>query len=138
MMFNGRGAQDAEVRLSSLREEFLSQLKKLGVELRAEIKASTKQEQISVAALDEQLWRTDQRLGQRIDELFQQGLTSRVAAVSQSAVDLASARGERSFPTALGEMRSPRFSGNAELREPRSEPRPEPRPESRTERRARG
>ncbi|CAJ1429816.1 unnamed protein product, partial [Effrenium voratum] len=38
----------------------------------AEVRAFFKEEQTALAALDEQLWLTDQRLGQRIDELLQE------------------------------------------------------------------
>mmetsp|Transcript_68668 Transcript_68668/g.128110 ORF Transcript_68668/g.128110 Transcript_68668/m.128110 type:complete len:550 (-) Transcript_68668:97-1746(-) len=41
-------------------------------DLRVEISAAFKSEASAVAALDEQLWLTDQRLGQRIDELVHQ------------------------------------------------------------------
>jgi len=48
-------------------------------ELRAETLAALNREAASIAALDEQLWITDQRLGQRIDELAHLHLRERVA-----------------------------------------------------------
>lgn len=45
--------------------------RRLTAELRAEALAAMKTEKSAVTALDEQLWLTDQRLGQRIDELAQ-------------------------------------------------------------------
>lgn len=54
---------------ASLREELIALQKRLVAELRAETTAAFRSESASVAALDEQLWLTDQRLGQRIDEL---------------------------------------------------------------------
>jgi len=78
----------------SFREELQTLQKKLGGELRAEARALFKQEQHAIAALDEQLWLTDQRLGQRIDELTQAaGRGERVAAAAAMAE--AAGRGER-------------------------------------------
>uniref|UniRef100_A0A7S0ZMK5 Uncharacterized protein n=1 Tax=Noctiluca scintillans TaxID=2966 RepID=A0A7S0ZMK5_NOCSC len=58
---------DSEVRLGdalgSLQQRLVS-------ELRAETTAAFRSEAAAVAALDEQIWLTDQRLGQRIDELL--------------------------------------------------------------------
>lgn len=53
----------------NLKEELVTLQKRLVAELRAETTAAFRSESASVAALDEQLWLTDQRLGQRIDEL---------------------------------------------------------------------
>jgi hypothetical protein len=59
--------------LQSLRNELIQdiamQQQRLVSELRGEITTAFKSEAAAVAALDEQLWLTDQRLGQRIDEL---------------------------------------------------------------------
>merc|ERR1712118_433771 len=59
--------------LQSLRSELIQDIAKqqqrLVSELRGEITTAFKSEAAAVAALDEQLWLTDQRLGQRIDEL---------------------------------------------------------------------
>eukprot|EP00747_Dinoflagellata_sp_TGD_P022171 gnl/TRDRNA2_/TRDRNA2_128949_c0_seq1.p1 gnl/TRDRNA2_/TRDRNA2_128949_c0~~gnl/TRDRNA2_/TRDRNA2_128949_c0_seq1.p1 ORF type:complete len:626 (+),score=142.18 gnl/TRDRNA2_/TRDRNA2_128949_c0_seq1:63-1940(+) len=54
----------------------------------AEMRAMLKCEQNAVAALDEQLWLTDQRLGQRIDELAhaQERTTSLIAEWRQSGM----------------------------------------------------
>eukprot|EP00927_Polykrikos_kofoidii_P046560 TRINITY_DN40762_c0_g1_i1.p1 TRINITY_DN40762_c0_g1~~TRINITY_DN40762_c0_g1_i1.p1 ORF type:complete len:663 (+),score=118.50 TRINITY_DN40762_c0_g1_i1:52-2040(+) len=60
-----------EVAQASIREEFGTHQRKLLAEVRAETRAFMKSEQNSIAALDEQLWLTDQRLGQRLDELVQ-------------------------------------------------------------------
>jgi len=56
---------------SSCREELAVLQRKVTVELRAEARTLLKSEQNAIAALDEQLWLTDQRLGQRIDEMVQ-------------------------------------------------------------------
>merc|ERR1712232_1338208 len=61
--------KELEACLGGLREEFSNSLKKLSAELRSETRALLKSEQNAIAALDEQLWLTDQRLGQRFDEL---------------------------------------------------------------------
>lgn len=53
--------------------------KRLAAELRAETVAAIRTEKSAVAALDEQLWLTDQRLGQRIDELAQLQVRERLA-----------------------------------------------------------
>ncbi|CAJ1447428.1 unnamed protein product [Effrenium voratum] len=58
--------QDAQVRLS---EDVASMQQRLISELRAETTLALSRESAAIAALDEQLWITDQRLGQRIDEL---------------------------------------------------------------------
>lgn len=54
-------------------------------ELRSETAAALSREAASIAALDEQLWITDQRLGQRIDELAHLHLRERVALAERSA-----------------------------------------------------
>lgn len=54
---------------SKHREESGKHLQRLIAELRAETSSAFRSEAAAVAALDEQLWLTDQRLGQRIDEL---------------------------------------------------------------------
>jgi len=56
---------------SSLQGELAAVQRRLAAELRSEMRGLLKGEQSAIAALDEQLWRTDQRLGQRIDELAQ-------------------------------------------------------------------
>lgn len=62
-----RGAfEEAQRTLSS---ELLKHQQRLVSELRAETSTAFRSEAAAVAALDEQLWLTDQRLGQRIDEL---------------------------------------------------------------------
>lgn len=48
-----------------------SQHRRASAELRAEVRALAKSEQAAIAALYEQLWVTDNRLGRRIDELAQ-------------------------------------------------------------------
>eukprot|EP00929_Paragymnodinium_shiwhaense_P050902 TRINITY_DN25628_c0_g1_i1.p1 TRINITY_DN25628_c0_g1~~TRINITY_DN25628_c0_g1_i1.p1 ORF type:complete len:753 (-),score=163.62 TRINITY_DN25628_c0_g1_i1:203-2461(-) len=53
----------------SFRDELVAHMKRSSSELRAEVRAALKNEQNAIAALDEQLWLTDQRLGQRIDEV---------------------------------------------------------------------
>jgi len=65
-----RDSQD-EIRriIAEFREEQSSISRRLTAEMRGEIRAAMKADQNQIAALDEQLWLTDQRLGQRIDEL---------------------------------------------------------------------
>lgn len=63
--------------------------KVIATELRSEMKSLLKNEQNAVAALDEQLWLTDQRLGTRIDELIQ--ATQRMERSDQRAAVLAAA-----------------------------------------------
>lgn len=71
---------------AEVREEMAQLQRRLGLELRAETRAFLKTEQNAIAALDEQLWLTDQRLGQRIDELVQAaGRGERIAAVAGAA-----------------------------------------------------
>jgi len=55
--------------LEDLKAEAVAIQRRLVSELRAETTAAFRSEAAAVAALDEQLWLTDQRLGQRIDEL---------------------------------------------------------------------
>jgi len=86
-----RLTSESEACNASLREEIASVQRRLGAELRAEARALLKTEQNALAALDEQLWLTDQRLGQRIDELVQaagRGGERLVAAVTSVATDL--------------------------------------------------
>jgi len=52
-----------------LGEDLVALQQRLVTELRAETTAALSRESAAIAALDEQLWITDQRLGQRIDEL---------------------------------------------------------------------
>jgi len=54
---------------ASLADDLLARHHKLVSELRAETTAAFRSEAAAVAALDEQLWLTDQRLCQRIDQL---------------------------------------------------------------------
>merc|ERR1711896_65641 len=54
---------------STVPEELTSLQRRLTSEMRAETRAALKSEQYTIAAIDEQLWLTDQRLGQRIDEI---------------------------------------------------------------------
>lgn len=101
-----RLSTEAESWRGSFREELQTLQKKLGGELRAEARALFKQEQHAIAALDEQLWLTDQRLGQRIDELVQAaGRGERMAA----AASMAEASNGRS--TSWVTARSPVLSG---------------------------
>jgi len=85
-----RFTSESEACQATLREEIASVQCRLGAELRAEARALLKTEQNALAALDEQLWLTDQRLGQRIDELVQaagRGGERLVAAVTSVATD---------------------------------------------------
>ena len=58
-------AQDAQARL----QEDVALQQRLLTDLRTETTMAVQRESAAIAALDEQLWITDQRLGQRIDEL---------------------------------------------------------------------
>lgn len=63
--------REIEVWQASYHQEVVSQQRQLTAELRAEMQSLLDSEQSGIAALDEQLWRTEQRLGQRLDELAQ-------------------------------------------------------------------
>lgn len=54
----------------AVRDDVYKQQQRLISELRTETSAAFRNEAAAVAALDEQLWLTDQRLGQRIDDLM--------------------------------------------------------------------
>lgn len=56
---------------TELQQEVGLQHKRMAAELRIEMRTALRSEGAAVAALDEQLWLSDQRLGQRIDELAQ-------------------------------------------------------------------
>lgn len=58
--------EESQTRLS---EDIVALQQRLMADLRNETTAAFRSEAAAVAALDEQLWLTDQRLGQRIDEL---------------------------------------------------------------------
>lgn len=60
-------------------EDIASLQQRLMMQLRAEVAGAIGRESAAIAALDEQLWITDQRLGQRIDELAHLHLRERVA-----------------------------------------------------------
>lgn len=81
----------------SLREELAAAQHQLSAGLRAEARALAKNEQVTVAALDEQLWLTDQRLSQRIDELAHaHERTVVAAAAASSAASMAHEAAQRS------------------------------------------
>eukprot|EP00930_Biecheleria_cincta_P027821 TRINITY_DN19466_c0_g1_i1.p1 TRINITY_DN19466_c0_g1~~TRINITY_DN19466_c0_g1_i1.p1 ORF type:complete len:761 (-),score=161.09 TRINITY_DN19466_c0_g1_i1:53-2335(-) len=101
---NQRLSTEVESWRGSFREELQTLQKKLGGELRAEARALFKQEQHTIAALDEQLWLTDQRLGQRIDELVQ--AAGRGERMSSAAAIAEVSNGRTSWGT-----RSPLLSG---------------------------
>jgi len=82
--------------------------KRLSAELKAEIRAMMKNEQTAIAALDEQLWLTDQRLGQRIDELAKVDRVERIV--------FATTPSERAFSHRPAQSPTP----------PRTPPLPEP------------
>jgi len=75
-----RQAHESQIKFS---EELTALQQKLVGELRAEMAAAFRSEAATVAALDEQIWLTDQRLGQRIDELAHLHLRDRVATVER-------------------------------------------------------
>jgi len=53
----------------SMEQDLTAAQRRSAAELRVEVRTAIRNEAAAVAALDEQLWLTDQRLGQRIDEL---------------------------------------------------------------------
>merc|ERR1712060_581153 len=63
-------ASEIEVVQNAFHKELEQVHWRLSADLKVEVRASIKQEQNNIVALDEQLWMTDQRLGQRIDELL--------------------------------------------------------------------
>eukprot|EP00930_Biecheleria_cincta_P039661 TRINITY_DN27247_c0_g1_i1.p1 TRINITY_DN27247_c0_g1~~TRINITY_DN27247_c0_g1_i1.p1 ORF type:complete len:894 (+),score=185.94 TRINITY_DN27247_c0_g1_i1:48-2684(+) len=63
--------EDFELWQSSLEQDVAALQRKGAAELRVEVRTAIRNEAAAVAALDEQLWLTDQRLGGRIDEMEQ-------------------------------------------------------------------
>ncbi|CAK0875828.1 unnamed protein product, partial [Prorocentrum cordatum] len=57
----------------TLERDLTAAQKRASTELRVEVRTAIRNEAAAVAALDEQLWLTDQRLGQRIDQLTHAG-----------------------------------------------------------------
>lgn len=119
--------KDLETCLGGLREEFGSSLKKLSAELRSETRALLKSEQNAIAALDEQLWLTDQRLGQRVDELVkihaarQPERSPRLVTQQARAAERSIERSEREVQHVRGEglWSAIKESGRAPLGTPR-------------------
>eukprot|EP00929_Paragymnodinium_shiwhaense_P122203 TRINITY_DN9481_c1_g3_i1.p1 TRINITY_DN9481_c1_g3~~TRINITY_DN9481_c1_g3_i1.p1 ORF type:complete len:520 (-),score=158.05 TRINITY_DN9481_c1_g3_i1:422-1981(-) len=71
------GLDDLKAQVAAAQELALQQQRLLN-EFRADTTAAFRNEAATVAALDEQLWLTDQRLGQRIDELAHLHLRDRM------------------------------------------------------------
>lgn len=63
--------EDFELWQGSLEQDVAALQRKGAAELRVEVRTAIRNEAAAVAALDEQLWLTDQRLGGRINELEQ-------------------------------------------------------------------
>ena len=87
-----------------LREEIAATQRKLTGEVR-EARSLFKEEQNAIAALDEQLWLTDQRLGQRIDEILQaaqRGNRLAAAAMADEAQAVVSQAVARSAEPVVG------------------------------------
>lgn len=63
--------EDFELWQSSLEQDVAALQRKGAAELRVEVRTAIRNEAAAVAALDEQLWLTDQRLGGRIDDMEQ-------------------------------------------------------------------
>lgn len=107
-----RTSLEVDARANGLRDELSATSRRLGAELRGELKATVKQEQTTIAALDEQLWLTDQRLGQRIDEIVQQSSHRERISAAQTMAELAVAsRSDRAAAVAaISEMASARSS----------------------------
>ena len=83
-----------------LREELLASQRKLTGEVR-EARSLFKEEQNAIAALDEQLWLTDQRLGQRIDEILQATQRGNRLAAAMADEAVASQAMARAEPVAM-------------------------------------
>eukprot|EP00927_Polykrikos_kofoidii_P056537 TRINITY_DN50636_c0_g1_i1.p1 TRINITY_DN50636_c0_g1~~TRINITY_DN50636_c0_g1_i1.p1 ORF type:complete len:646 (-),score=121.60 TRINITY_DN50636_c0_g1_i1:103-2040(-) len=77
-----------DVSQARLNEDIAACQQRLFSELRAETTAAFRNEAAAVAALDEQLWLTDQRLGQRIDEISHLHLRDRVATAERRTRDV--------------------------------------------------
>jgi len=89
-----------------LEQELTAAQKKTSSELRLELRSSLRSEAAAVAALDEQLWLTDQRLGQRIEELwtYHAALREQLGqaapqGVRQPKADVVAERAQRRAPT---------------------------------------
>merc|ERR1712150_196094 len=127
-----RNSKDIETKAATILEDVANSQRRISAELRGEMKAALKQEQSSVAALDEQLWLTDQRLGQRIDDMTQScSMRERTLAANTIAELATAARSDRAAAVAaIAEMatsgqrtsplRGPCAASN--FREPVSEP----------------
>lgn len=63
-------------------EDFAAEQRRSVAELRLESRAGIRSEASSLAALDEQLWLTDERLGRRIDELTSRFLPSQASSMA--------------------------------------------------------
>merc|ERR1712125_260813 len=85
----------AESSLKQLREELRQEHRKLNGEFQAELRALRKQGESQLAALDEQLWLTDQRIGQRIDDLCR--TVAQADHGSRSVIDNRAEHGSRSM-----------------------------------------
>eukprot|EP00927_Polykrikos_kofoidii_P040430 TRINITY_DN34566_c0_g1_i1.p1 TRINITY_DN34566_c0_g1~~TRINITY_DN34566_c0_g1_i1.p1 ORF type:complete len:640 (-),score=136.59 TRINITY_DN34566_c0_g1_i1:72-1991(-) len=77
-----------DVSQGRLEAEITACQQRLFAQLRAETTASFRSEAAAVAALDEQLWLTDQRLGQRIDEVAHLHLRQHVAITERRCRDV--------------------------------------------------
>lgn len=88
---------------TQLSEQCIGMQQKVIAELRAETTAAFKSEAAAVAALDEQLWLTDQRLGQRIDELAHLHVRERAAIAERIAI---AKRAASLSPSAHGHART--------------------------------
>jgi len=82
-------------------EEVTAAQKKTTAELRLELRSSLRSEAAAVAALDEQLWLTDQRLGQRIEELCAShaALREQLGHGAQQMAEVVEERPSRRQPT---------------------------------------
>merc|ERR1712125_194037 len=98
----------AESSLKQLREELRPEHRKLNGEFQAELRALRKQEESQLAALDEQLWLTDQRIGQRIDDLCR--TVAQADHGSRSILDSPAAE-QRSIVNGLGVGREAALPG---------------------------
>lgn len=98
-------------------EEHCARQKKAASELRMEVRAALRNEATAVAQLDEQLWLTDQRLGQRIDKVMHSCALYERCNVSSPPLTARRKLG-RSLPEAPLEVPTPRDS--ARLRGPGS------------------
>jgi hypothetical protein len=97
----------AESSLQKTREELRHEIRKYNAEFQAEVRLIRKQEETSIAALDEQLSLTDQRISQRLDELSRKLAAATVLQTDIQGVNMSAVMDNRSILNSpLGEQRA--------------------------------